>query len=212
MHLLASREGGAVQPGSSHQSDAPTAPEALLDLGLARVSFKSGASAVALLPGRGAGEGAQGGGGEAGGAGSEAEDAVRDQVQMWALAEADLLVATFASAFASVGRSNGATLQRPVSGGGGGGGGGEGKEGARPAATRGADGSREGGSLGETYKASYVVAREGTCFPWPRALDGAPMTNVGSRFEDSLCWDERLHRRFSWSSSPAHRPPRLVPG
>ena len=42
-------------------------------------------------------------------------------------------------------------------------------------------------------------------------LPGAPMSAVGSYFEDTSCWSERRNRRFSWASSPAERPPRLVP-
>lgn len=185
MHLLAEREGGVASPNPADTG--PTAHPALLGMGLARLSFKSGASAVALLPSR---EAAQPG--RRRGASTDSDE-LRDQVQMWALAEADLLVATSSSAFASAGRSQGATHRRLL-----------GERARDTLASR-------GGSRDASPKKSYVVAREGTCFPWPGALDGAPMTNVGSRFEDTACWDERTHRCFSWSSSPPHRPPRLVP-
>ena len=108
--------------------------------------------------------------------------ALRDQVQMWALGEADLLVATHGSAFASAGRSLGWRGR-----------GGEGRAGVT------------------SGPSSYVVAREGSCFPWPDALGGGPMTAAGSQFEDSSCWSERRHRRFSWAAGPPRRPPRLVP-
>jgi hypothetical protein len=75
------------------------------------------------------------------------------------------MVATHGSAFASIGRAEAAQRVR-----------------AREGAGRGA-----GGGGGAKHGKSYVVARDGMCFPWPDALGGAPMSSVGSHFEDTSC-------------------------
>lgn len=84
---------------------------------------------------------------------------------MWALGEVDLMVATHGSAFASVGRAEAAQRVR---------------------AREGADGGA-GEERTSRHATSYVVARDGMCFPWPDALGGAPMSSVGSHFEDTSC-------------------------
>jgi len=100
---------------------------------------------------------------------------------MWALGLVDLMVATHASAFASIGRAEAAQRVRASGG-----------KGAKDAKSYGVamDGKEGGGGYGvarDGLRRQYVVARDGMCFPWPRALGGAPMSRVGSHFEDTSC-------------------------
>lgn len=136
---------------------------ALQDLGAEMLQFESGARLATLTHDADA---------------SPRIRRLRAQLDLWALAHADLLVSTHGSSFASVGRAKAYARSR------------------HPQAQ----------SQHHVNFSSFTLTRDGSCFPWPNG--GGPMSWSGHSFEDTSCWSERWHRTYSWASAPPKRPPK----